>query len=67
MVREFDYDPQALEAEMREKGSLELQLKKQFVSESIIVHVSNILLSKSGHFLLTQARVRICLGQKKVS
>ena len=32
IVREFVYDPRAIAAEKNEKGKLEMQLKKQFVS-----------------------------------
>lgn len=32
IVREFVYDPRAIAAERNEKGKLEMQLKKQFVS-----------------------------------
>ena len=32
IVREFEYDPQTVEAERTEKHKLDLQLKKQFVS-----------------------------------
>ena len=31
-MRDFDYDPKAVASEAEEKGKLELQLKKQFVS-----------------------------------
>ncbi len=33
IVREFDFDAKAVQNEREEKGKLELQLKKQFVSE----------------------------------
>ena len=32
IVRDFVYDPRAIAAERNEKGKLEMQLKKQFVS-----------------------------------
>ena len=32
MVRDFHYDPKAIQAQAAEKGKLEMQLKKQFVS-----------------------------------
>ena len=33
VVREFVFDPQAIRAERDEKAKLEVQLKKQFVSD----------------------------------
>lgn len=32
IVRDFEYDPKAIETEREEKHKLDLQLKKQFVS-----------------------------------
>ncbi len=54
MVRDFHYDPKAIQAQAAEKGKLEMQLKKQFVScgEGLIlarpiIHYVRLVLTKS--------------------
>ena len=48
-VREYEHDPQALEAERKEKEKLERDLKRQFVRGSILKHSLTFILLYRAH------------------